>query len=539
MNKRMTKDEIISSFEAAIRDKQFFVCYQPQINHLTRRMIGAEALLRWRHPEYGMQYPSDFIPVFEDNNLIQTADKYVFETICMFQKERIDNKRPIVPISFNMSRYDIYQSDFVSEIEDIRRKYNVPVRYLQVEITESSAIGGTELVTDVMNKLHELGYKVEMDDFGSGYSSLNVLKDLDVDVLKLDMRFLGKNIGGRGGIIISSIVNMAKWLETPVIAEGVETEEQADYMRSIGCNLIQGYLYSKPVEADDFVKMLDMVEQEMIGTGFNLIETMNAANFWNPASLETLIFSNLVGAAAIFTYSNDGELEVIRINSKFINELGMNMRETDVVRENPWNYFDEENKVIYKDSLKQAIETGEEIVCETWRNYYSRCCGDDKVCVRSTLRVIGKSESKYLFYTMAQNITAEKRLYNELYQSEKRFRIASDQINEYAWEVDISSREMRPCFRCKRDLGLPDVVYNYPEPVIEDGTFPMDYADLYRDWINQLAEGVGTIEGIIPLTPNRVPFHIRYTTEYDENGRPLKAYGSAALVIENPYEKKN
>ena len=134
---------------------------------------------------------------------------------------------------------------------------------------------------------------------------------------------------------------------------------------------------------------------------------------------------------------------------------------------------------------------------------------------------------------MVQNITAEKRHFDNLYNSERRFRYASEHANIYAWEVDIATREMRPCFRCMRDLNVPPVVHNYPEPLIKNGLFPPDYADMYREWMRKLESGeVDSLEGIIPLTVGRVPFYVRYTLERDETGRPLKAYGSATLVVE-------
>ena len=146
--------------------------------------------------------------------------------------------------------------------------------------------------------------------------------------------------------------------------------------------------------------------------------------------------------------------------------------------------------------------------------------------------MIGTNSNEYLFLETIYNITNQIKAYDDLASSEKKFRYASEQINIYAWEYDVSTKIMRPCFRCMRDLGLPAVIENYPEPVIENGIFPLDYADLYRDWHKQIENGVKELETIIPLTPNRIPFRVRYTTEFDENGRPLKAYGSAELIID-------
>ena len=538
MPRQMTEIELVERFDRALRENHLFVTYQPKMNHSTGRMIGAEALMRWNDPDFGMQYPSAFIPVLEKNDLICRADLFLFESVCKFQRLCLDNGITTIPISVNMSRYDIFENNYIEEIENIRTKYEIPVKLLHVEITESSAIGGIELVSGVLDKLHSIGYIVEMDDFGSGYSSLNILKDLEVDVIKLDMRFLCGKIGGRGGTIISAMVQMTKWLQTPVIAEGVETAEQADYMRSIGCNYIQGYLYSKPLSEEVFYQEIQKVQHEPVKPAMKLINMMDAGKFWDPDSMETLIFNNYVGGAAIMSYQS-GKLEILRVNQKFLRELGAHLTEQEILTMDPWECYDEQNRRIYEETLLKAAQTKEEESCETWRTVCSKICGEDKICIRSYIRRIGKAGEQYLFYVMIQNITNEKNRYKELYDSERRFRFASEQINAYAWEYIIATKQMRPCFRCMRDLHLPPLVENYPEPAIESGIFPPDYADMYRDWMRQIDEGkVDHLEGIIPLTVGRIPFHVRYTLEFDENGKPLKAYGSASMVVD-PQEEQS
>lgn len=528
--RRMTEQELLDSFETALTDDHIFVCYQAKVNHTTGRMIGAEALMRWRDPVYGLQYPSDFIPVLEKNDLIDRADLHVFDCVCRFQRQCLDSKITPVPISFNVSRYDIWHNSYVDDLERIRQKYDIPVSLLHVEITETSAIGGMELVSQVLDKLHRLGYIVEMDDFGSGYSSLNVLKDLEVDAIKLDMRFLSGDVGGRGGTIISAMVQMTKWLNTPMIAEGVETVEQADYMKSIGCYYVQGYLYSKPVTGDEFLQMLQKNHHEPIKPAINLITTMNAGNFWDPNSMETLIFNHYVGAAAFFSYQ-DGKAEMLRVNKKYLEEIGMNLTEQEMLDTDPFCGFDLSEKKRYEKALERAIRTDDEVTCETWRMVCSEMCGADKICIRSFIRKVGQAGEQYLFYVRIQNVTAEKKQYLLLHDSEQRFRYASEHANVYAWEYFFETKQMHPCFRCMRDLGLPAVLENYPDSAIEMGVFPPEYAALYRDWLHQLENGRESIEGVIPLTVGRVPFHVRYTTVFDENGKPLKAFGSATLVV--------
>ena len=537
MSEKMTEQELISSFDEALKLNHIYAYYQTQINHSTGRMVGAEALMRWQDPVHGMQFPSDFIPVLEKNKLIYRADIHIFEQVCKFQRKCLDEKISLVPISVNMSRYDILNNknvDYVDFIEEIRKKYDVPTKYIRVEFTESSAIGGMELMQNVISKMHGYGYIVEMDDFGSGYSSLNVLTDLDVDVIKLDMNFIRGNIGGRGGTILSSIVQMAKWLDTPVIAEGIETVEAADYMKSIGCNYIQGYLYSKPINENEFIESLGKINHEPMHAAMKLLSTIASGKFWNPDSMETLIFSNFVGAAAIFNYDSEtDEIEILRVNQKYVLEVGEGRTEQQIIKNSPWDDLEEHSKAEYVKVIKKAIESKEEESCETWRTICSKICGEEKICVRSNIRLIGNAGTKYLFYAGVRNITKEKTMIESFKENEGKFKHAFEQANVYAWEVNLSNWEMRPCFRCMRDLHLPPVVKNYPEPAIENGIFPPDYADMYREMMKKLADGVDNIEAIIPLTVGRIPFHIRYSLEYDENGKPLKAYGSATLVVEN------
>ncbi|MDD6268570.1 MAG: EAL domain-containing protein [Oscillospiraceae bacterium] len=528
----MSKNEILNCAEEAFRDRHFCVYYQPQFNHINGRIVGAEALVRWIHPEYGMQSPGDFIPAFEANGYITRLDLYVFDEVCAFIEKCIkDDIKNIVPVSFNVSRHDIYCNDFIDEMEKIRKKHNVPVHYLRVEITESAVLGSNDYLAGIVDTFHSLGYIVEMDDFGSGYSSLNVLKDIEVDIIKLDMFFLKGEIGGRGGVIISSVVRMANWLATPIIVEGVETVEQADYMKSLGCVYIQGYLYSKPVPEDEYLKLLLSGRTGDAVPTMKIIDKLDAEKFWSPETFETLIFNYFVGGAGIFSYEND-QIEMLRVNEKYVEEFGMNMTQRDIIQRRECFNFDEENRKIFIDTIRRAIQSNDEEKCETWRTVHSPCCGDDLICIRSNMRVIGRADGQYLLFVNIQNVTAEKKMYAELYESEKKFRTAGEHANIYCWEYDIDTKEMRPCARCIRDLGMPKIVKNYPEPVIESGLFPADYADMYRDWMKQLEEGADNLEAIIPLTADRIPFHVRYTAEFDDNGRPYKAYGSATLVVD-------
>ncbi len=525
----LSEQEISGEMATALAEEQFVVYFQPQYNHSTGMLVGAEALVRWLHPQKGMISPARFIPIFEKNGFITNLDYYVFEKAAKFVRRSIDNNYSIVPISVNFSKHDVFSPNFVETLELIRTRLGVPSKYLRIEITESILMGNNRAVNEIMSKLHSCGYIVEMDDFGSGYSSLNVLKDLDFDIIKLDMLFLeNESDSNRGGTILSSVVNMAKWLHIPVIAEGVETIEQADFLKSIGCDYIQGYLYSRPLPEKDYE---DIVSQSSIGAllpQMKLIETLNSANFWEPSSQETLIFSNFVGAAAIFNYDrNTKKIEILRVNKKYLRELGMNLSEKDVLHMDPSGSRNDFNREIYIQTLENAIETGDEQECETWCEIHSDCCGTEQFCIRSNITVIGRSDDHILFYEMIRNITSEKRSYSELAAGDHNFKVLAEQMSAFFWEYNILTHEMRPCFRCMRELGLPPLIRNYPESAYEMGIFPPETREMYFDWMDQLANGAKELEAIIPLTLNRVPFLVRYTTEFDENGHPIKAYGSA------------
>jgi len=533
MNTSLTKEEIKSSIGSAIKNGEVTAYFQPQYDHSSGMLVGAEALARWIHPVYGMVSPGQFIPVIEESGLVDKLDFKIFEDACVAIRHAIDKKYPVIPISTNIARLDLFMPNFIEKLEDIRMKYDVPVKYLRIEITESAAIGGVDEVNNVIGKLHKAGYLVEMDDFGSGYSSLNMLKDIDIDVVKLDMEFVKSSSNGksRGGTILTSVVNLMKWLNIPVIAEGVETVDQANFLKSIGCNFIQGWLYSKAVPEDEFLNILSTSKTSVLNTNLDLKMAVKPEKFWDPNSLETLIFSNYVGGAAILKL-HDNKIEIVRINDKYLKELGMNMKSSEILKKDLLASLAPEDREIMLNAYKKAIETGEESECTTKRLIHSICCGDEIIYIRSFIQLIGKSDNECIFYVSVRNVSAEKREFLELSKYERQFKQVTEQVNIYYWEYDVNTKDMRPCFRCMRDLGLPPVVHNYPEPAIEGGIFPPDFADMYRDWHKQIAAGVKQLEAIIPLTVGRVPFRVKYVTEFDEYGRPVKAYGSATLVVD-------
>ena len=521
----LLEQEIINNMGKALEEEHFKVYYQSQYNHTTGQLVGAEALVRWLHPTRGIISPGVFIPVLEKNNFIVKLDLFVFEKTCALLRRMIDEKVQPVPLSVNVSRLDILYPDMPEQMEAIRRKYDVPVEWLRVEITESAMLDGIEKLTSFIEKMHKLGFNVEMDDFGSGYSSLNMLKNLDLDTLKLDMRLLSDEGSSKnnGAVILTGLVRMAKWLGLPIIGEGVEHKEQADFLASIGCSYVQGFLYSRPIPEEEFFELVKRQRVGEIKPPMQLIENMNSAQFWNPMSIETLIFNNYVGGAAVMEYRNR-RLDLVRINKKFIQELGENLTEEDVLKWQPFDNMDEQNKNILLETAERAIRTDSEQECETWS---LSPVSKEPICVRVSMRMIANSSDNVMFYILIRNITKEKNSQLESIQNEKLFRAASEQVNIYYWQYDIRTKEMKPCFRCMRDLGLPKLVCNYPESAIESHVISPKGAERYRVLMQSIDAGLASAEAVIPLTDDHIPFRIRYTTEFDKDGNPIRAYGSA------------
>lgn len=254
-----TQQELLADVQTAIDTEQFEVWFQPQVDFEKNRIIGAEALVRWRHPKLGLLTPNVFIPILEKkSDCIGTVDGYVLDKVCAYMRKWHDEiPGGYIPVSVNLSRNDIYRKDLCQKLTETINKYGIPPEKIHLEITESSYMDDSKLFFDTMLELRRSGFLVEMDDFGSGYSSLNSLKDISIDKLKLDMKFLmGAEGNQKAKVILSAVINMARVLGIPVIAEGVETEEQAKMLLEFGCKQMQGYYFSRPVPADDYGEML-------------------------------------------------------------------------------------------------------------------------------------------------------------------------------------------------------------------------------------------------------------------------------------------
>jgi len=249
---------VVNNIDNAVENGWIVPFYQPVVWSDSKELCGCEALARWKDPVYGQLFPNEFIPVLEEYRLIHKLDKAIFEAVCKDIRGALDAGKPVVPVSLNFSRLDFELMDAIQELENLVVKYNIPRDMIHVEVTESALTDNLSNLNAAINRIKELGYSLWLDDFGSGYSSLNVLKDYQFDVVKIDMRFLSNlDTSEKAKTLVECIVQMADRINMLTLTEGVETAAQADFLHSIGCTRLQGYLFGRPVPKDEFYNRIE------------------------------------------------------------------------------------------------------------------------------------------------------------------------------------------------------------------------------------------------------------------------------------------
>lgn len=246
--------EIADRMESALEDGEFLVYLQPKVELQRDSVAGAEALVRWRDPHRGLVSPGEFIPVFERNGFIVKLDLFVFEQVCILERKWLDAGRAPVPISVNLSRAHLRNPEFLAPYQRIRKEYHIPDGVIEIEITESMVAENQRAITAVMDLIHEAGFRCSVDDFGSGYSSLNMLQAIHADVLKLDRSFFTEE-SERGEYVVRSVLSLARRLNMETVCEGVERPQQLEFLRQAQCDMVQGFVYARPMPAAEFEEM--------------------------------------------------------------------------------------------------------------------------------------------------------------------------------------------------------------------------------------------------------------------------------------------
>lgn len=310
---------LLTEVQAGLERDEFIYYLQPKCNLNTGKIVGLESLVRWKHPEKGIVAPGYFIPVMESNGLITELDMKVWEQVCQTLQEWIKSGHKVIPISVNVSSVDIYAIDVVEHFKNLVRKYGLPPEYVELEITESAYVEEYKVITGVAEALRNAGFTVLMDDFGSGYSSLNMLKDVNVDVLKIDMKFLkmDENTMDKGMGILEAVTRMANIMGLRMIAEGVETEDQINYLLNMGCIYGQGYFFYKPLPVEEIKALLnDENNVDYRGIQARKIEHVRFKDLFQSELASDSILNNILGPIAIYDVYCDN-VELLQVNDKY------------------------------------------------------------------------------------------------------------------------------------------------------------------------------------------------------------------------------
>ena len=348
---------LLAAIEEGLQKEEFTFFAQPQCNIATGQIVGAEALVRWQKPDGEVLLPGGFIPVLEKNKMIDRLDRYVWEKVCQWLRGWIDQGYSPVPISINVSRIDIFEMDVPKYIFSLLEKYQIPEYLIKIEITESAYTENNNRISHAVNTLRNRGLVVMMDDFGCGYSSLNMLKNIPVDVLKLDMRFLQfkEEERQKSANILEAIVNMAGLLHLPIVVEGVENESQEKFVQKLGCRYIQGFYYYKPLPIKKFEELLrDKIQIDTQGLVYNQVEPMHIREFIDTNFVSDSMLNNVLGPVVFFEVFG-GDIKVTRVNEQYFRMIGEQHFEEDIQREF-LKRIPEEERCVFHRMIEKAFE---------------------------------------------------------------------------------------------------------------------------------------------------------------------------------------
>ena len=393
---------LLAAIEEGLEKGEFTFFAQPQCNIATGQIVGAEALVRWQKPDGEVLLPGGFIPVLEKNKMIDQLDRYVWEKVCQWLKGWIDQGYSPVPISINVSRIDIYAMDVPKYIFSLLEKYQIPEHLIKIEITESAYTENNNRISHAVNTFRNRGLVVMMDDFGCGYSSLNMLKNIPVDVLKLDMRFLQfKEEERQSANILESIVNMAGLLHLPIVVEGVENESQEKFVQKLGCRYIQGFYYYKPLPIKKFEELLrDKRQIDTQGLVYKQVEPMHIREFIDTNFVSDSMLNNVLGPVVFFEVLG-GDIKITRVNEQYFRMLGEQHFEEDIQKEF-LKRIPEEERCVFHRMIEKAFENP---VLGADGMIHLLCEGEQKMSVYTKVFYLREREGYRQYYCSLLDIS--------------------------------------------------------------------------------------------------------------------------------------
>lgn len=412
--KYLMEQRIINEMQGALDKEEFVVYFQPKYVLRTGVPCGAEALVRWKHPQSGLLYPGQFIPVFERNGFIGKLDYYMWEKVCQCLRRWIDEGLDPDPVSVNVSRANMYNPHLVNIITELVQKYDIAPALFNLEITESAYMDNPNQMKNTVRELKERGFVILMDDFGSGYSSLNTLKEIDVDILKIDTKFMPTGSGdSRSERILSSVIRMAGWLDLPVIVEGVETTEQRDFLESIGVEYAQGFFFAHPMPCESYEKIVRAGSRGKGDIAHSETKSANLNSIWSASPNAEQIFKNIMQPIAIYEYA-EGVCTPLRFNKAFIELFGF---EAAIENANgkPGKHMSAEEKEHVKSAIEEAVSQQSTVPCEY--QWYPE--NKAMLWIHVNFQYIKSVSGSYVLFATFADMTESKRLENEL-RSDRR-----------------------------------------------------------------------------------------------------------------------
>lgn len=524
--------EVVAGIESALREDRIELFLQPKCNIRTGKIVGAEALARWRHPERGIVAPGEFIPLIERNGLVRSLDLRVWEKTAAWIRGLIDEGVQPVPVSVNVSRADIYLVDVAAELHALVERYGIDPSLIEVEITESAYSERPDRIVAAFDELAERGFTVLMDDFGSGYSSLNMLKDINVDVLKIDMRFLDRD-DRRSKDIMESVIRMARWLDLPVIAEGVETREQVNFLLDVGCSYAQGYYYARPMEAAAFEALLtdgSKVQHEQCALQDARRPILDFRDLLHENTISDRMLSSIIGSVALYSYA-DGDLRLIRGNEAYrrlIATLGEGVNGAEEGGSLLPFVHDEDRDALVaaaEETVRSCPDDGVEVVV---RRMGTNGCHWHKM----RLFHLNTTNGSATVYGSVTDVTERMEYMEALRKSEQRFEMTLEASGTVVFELDIPTRTARYSEFLQQAFGLAETVANAPEGFIEQGTVAEESIEDFRAIYRDLYAGAPRTSAVVRAIMgdgSRAWNRVTLLAMPNEAGAPVKAVG----LVEN------
>ncbi|MFR8830340.1 MAG: EAL domain-containing protein [Eggerthella lenta] len=524
--------EVVAGIESALREDRIELFLQPKCNIRTGKIVGAEALARWRHPERGIVAPGEFIPLIERNGLVCSLDLRVWEKTAAWIRGLIDEGVQPVPVSVNVSRADIYLVDVAAELHALVERYGIEPSLIEVEITESAYSERPDRIVAAFDELAERGFTVLMDDFGSGYSSLNMLKDINVDVLKIDMRFLDRD-DRRSKDIMESVIRMARWLDLPVIAEGVETREQVNFLLDVGCSYAQGYYYARPMEAAAFEALLtdgSKVQHEQCALQDARRPILDFRDLLHENTISDRMLSSIIGSVALYSYA-DGDLRLIRGNEAYrrlIATLGEGVNGAEEGGSLLPFVHDEDRDALVaaaEETVRSCPDDGVEVVV---RRMGTNGCHWHKM----RLFHLNTTNGSATVYGSVTDVTERMEYMEALRKSEQRFEMTLEASGTVVFELDIPTRTARYSEFLQQAFGLAETVANAPEGFIEQGTVAEESIEDFRAIYRDLYAGAPRTSAVVRAIMgdgSRAWTRVTLLAMPNEAGAPVKAVG----LVEN------